>query len=312
MNVRRRIWIALGMALLVGVVVGCTTAETPVTSPTADWPTALPPLAKSPTVAPLAPAVEGPAIREPGPGAAGVSNPTQAGLAAEGHPAQELPTITPRPTVERLPMPISAPDGVVLAGAYYAARARPAPGVLIVSRDRAEWDALATALQARGYAVLVVALRGFGATGGAVDWTLAGADVRAALAHFVELPGITTGQVAVIGAGTGANLALNACADDPGCGGAVLLSAGLDYLGITTPDAMARLGARPVLIVASENDDNNPADSLALDGLARGPHRLIVYPAGEHGAALLAAQPDLVPTIADWLAAHLPPLVPRP
>ena len=86
--------------------------------------------------------------------------------------------------------------------------------------------------------------------------------LRAALRQLAELPGINPAQLIVIGAGIGANLGLNACVDQPGCVGMVLLSPGLDYRGITTAEAMARLTARPVLITASENDDNNPADSL--------------------------------------------------
>ena len=305
--------VLLGAALILALT-GCTDAATPPTA-TYDWPTALPPLAVSPTVNPLAPIEEGPNIRDPAPGAVGASNPTQAGLAAEGQPDQDLPTITPQPTVAQLPIFISATDGLVLNGTLYGSFVRPAPGVLILARDRTAWGELVLRLQARGYAVLLVNLRGYGATGGTVDWTLAQDDTRAALSQFVQLPGIAAGHMTVIGAGIGANLALGACADDVACGGAILLSPGLDYLSITTADAIARLGQRPVLIITSENDDNNPADSLTLDSMARGDHQLIIYPAQQdgagHGAALLTAQPGLPDTLVNWLLARFPPIVPE-
>ena len=264
----------------------------------------------TPTTIPVAPIEEGPEIRDAGLGAVGVSNSTQAALPAEGQPAVDLPTSTPRATLANFPMQIGASDGLLLQGAYYSAAQRPAPGVLMLyqdSGDRTAWDALAAQLQSAGYTVLSVDLRGYGATGGAADWNLASLDVAAALAQLAELPGVDAQQLSVIGAGTSANLALNACADRAGCQAAVLLSPGLDYLGITTPNAMARLGARAVLIVASENDGNNPTDSVTLDGLAQGTHRLVIYPDAGHGFEMLSSAPDLTPLIAQWLALIVPP-----
>jgi pimeloyl-ACP methyl ester carboxylesterase len=205
---------------------------------------------------------------------------------------------------------ISAEDGLVLRATLFGAPVRPAPGVLLVhdrGEDRRIWDDLAGRLQAVGYAVLAVDLRGHGETGGGVNWPLAQDDVRAVLAQLAALPGINTTQLIVIGAGIGANLGLNACADQFGCVGMVMLSPGLDYRGITTAEAMARLGARPVLIVASENDDNNPADSLQLDGMAAGDHQLQIYPAAGHGTAMFAADPGLADLIVNWLRARFPP-----
>lgn len=276
-------------------------------TPTFGWPTALP---ASPTVNPVAPIEEGPDIRDPGVGAVGVSNPTQAGLAAEGEPDQPLPTSTPLPTQAALPIMISAADGLVLQATLYGAAIRPAPGVLLLPmerRDRSSWDPLVERLRARGYAVLTVDLRGQGVTGGAVDWAQARDDVRTALAQFSELPGINPAQIVIIGAGIGANLGLIACADSPACAGAALLSPGVDLYGITTADAMPRLGFRPVLIAASENDANNPADSMTLNSLATGQHQLVILPAAGHGTDMFQAAPGLLDTLIDWVTAHVPP-----
>jgi pimeloyl-ACP methyl ester carboxylesterase len=210
-------------------------------------------------------------------------------------------------------MLISAVDGLVVRATFYGPTLRPAPAVLLVhdrGGSRAVWDDLAARLQAAGYAVLAVDLRGYGETGGAVDWVLAQEDMRAALRQLGELPGINTAQIIVIGAGIGANLGLNACADHTGCLGAVLLSPGLDYRGITAADGMARLGVRPVLIVASENDNNNPADSTTLDSMAAGDHRLVIYPTAGHGTDMFAAEPGLADLIVEWLRVHFPPPAP--
>lgn len=295
-------------ALLVALLAACalSAAGTPTDTPA---PT-LPLLQASPTTNPVAPLAEGPIIHDTGFGEAGVSNPTQASLAAEGQPEQDLPTITPRPTEAELPMMISASDGLILRATYYSAPVRPAPGVLLLHQrgaDRISWEPLARKLQAAGYAVLAVDQRGHSETGGAEDWALAQGDAIAALEMLASLPGIAPGQVIVIGASLGANVGLNACATLPGCAAAVLLSPGLDYRGITTAGAMARLGTRPVLIVAGENDGNNPADSLTLGGMAVGEHQVLVFAQGGHGTALLDAVPDLADRIVAWLVAHVPP-----
>jgi len=293
--------VAVGLALILAA---CGD-DGPDPTPTAAGPSPAPSLAPSATVDPVLPSGDG-----AGGAFVGASDPTHAGLAAEGQPDQDLPTITPQPTQALLPMTISASDGLVIQATYYSAPVRPAPGVLLVPMEgtgREVYAALAERLQTAGYAVLAVDLRGYGDTGGAPDWTLAQADTRDALDMMADLPGVNRGQLAVVGASTGANIALNTCADFAGCNAAVLLSPGLDYRGITTAGAMARMGQRAVLIVASENDDNNPADSVALDGMATGDHRLEIYPNAGHGTDILAAQPDLPDRIAQWLLARLPP-----
>ncbi len=306
---REYLGVVLALLLLGMLLAGCEDAA-PEPTPTYDWPTGAPPLAASPTINPVAPAAEGPEIREPGIDAPGVNNATQAGLAAEGQPDVDLPTPTPQATQAQVPMMISAPDGLVMRGTFYGAAVRPAPGVLLVhdrGLDRTAWDALAVRLQAAGYSVLTFDLRGHGETGGGVSWPLAQGDLQEALFQLADLPGINTTQLVVIGAGIGANLGLNACVEQLGCAGMVMLSPGLDDRGITTAEAMARLGARPVLILASENDNNNPADSVSLDGMAAGDHRLVIYPSAGHGTDILSAEPGALDLIVEWLRARFPP-----
>ena len=239
----------------------------------------------------------------------GASNPTQARLAAEGEPVVPGPTSTPQATQATLPMMISASDGLVLQATYYGPERHPAPGVLLVhmaSSDRSAWEPLAESLQQQGYAVLAIDLRGHGSTGGQVNWELSQGDVTSALAMLRDLPGVDPQRIAVVGASIGANLGLNACASAAECQTAVLLSPGLDYRGITASNGIARLGSRPVLIATSENDDNNPGDSLTLDGMVSGPHRLLLYPDAGHGTDMLVAQPNLIAEIAGWLNQVMP------
>lgn len=304
MNARRKRR-GIGVLTAVALALAACADAGPASTPTPDVPSPAPSLAPSPTINPVLPSGDG----ESG-AVIGASNPTQAALAAEGQPDRDIPTITPQPTQAQIPMALSADDGLIIQASYYSAPTRPAPGVLLVPMEgtgRAVYAALAARLQQAGYAALAVDLRGYGDTGGAPDWTLAQADVRAALDLLADLPGVSRGQLAVVGAGIGANIALNACADFAGCNAAVLLSPGLDYHGVTTAGAIARMGQRAVFIVAGENDDNNPADSITLDNLATGDHRLAIYPDVGHGADMLAARPELIDLIVEWLLPRVPP-----
>ena len=276
------------------------------------FPTQAPPVViLEPSTVPLAPIEEGAEIHGAGLGTPGVNNPTQAALAAEGQPTLDAPTLTPPPTQPTLPMLFSVTDGLVLRGTLYSAPQRPAPAVLLLhmeGRDRNAWGELPQVLQTAGYAVLSVDLRGHGETGGAVDWARAQKDVAEVLAQVATLPGVD-GRVAVLGAGIGANLGLNACAQSAACAAAVLLSPGLDYAGITAAEGVALMGARPLLTVAADNDANNPADSVTLDGIAAGEHRLILVPIPSHGSDMLSAYPPLSEEIVGWLRAVVPPPV---
>lgn len=301
----RRLLIALTLLLA-----ACGTSSAPRRTPVPQFPTRGPLLILTPTLMPVAPLEEGAGVGAPGVGALGVNNATQAGLAAEGQPDIEGPTITPRATQTNFPMRLSGVEGLLLEADYYSAAQRPTPGVLLLhmgDSNRHAWDVLAARLQQAGYTVLAVDLRGHGATGGAVNWALAQQDVGAVLAELALLPGVDPQQLIVIGAGIGANLGINACADRPGCAAAVMLSPGVDYLGITANNAVTRFGPRPLLIIAGENDDNNPADSITLNALALGEHQLVIVPLTAHGTDLLLVAPNLIEQIVGWLVTQVPP-----
>src|SRR5579871_3191318 len=178
------------------------------------------------------------------------------------------PTSVPAQEVQ-----IKMADGLVVKGTFYpAAAATPAPAVLLLHQyngNRRQWDAFTVALTAKGYNVLAVDQRGFGETGGQVDWTLAERDAAMLMTWLREEPTVDLDRVAVVGASIGSNLALRVCASDPKCHTAIALSPALDYVGVTTKNVVASMHNKAIFLVASERDANPSADGVkALTAIA--------------------------------------------
>lgn len=86
-----------------------------------------------------------------------------------------------------------------------------------------------------------------------------------------------------------------------------LLSPGLDYYRVTTADALAAYGQRPLLIVASDEDSYSAESSRQLSELAGDSAELVMYSQAGHGSAMLQSKPELVDTLIDWLNRTLIP-----
>src|SRR5512140_3900014 len=85
--------------------------------------------------------------------------------------APGIPTSLPSQDVQ-----FKMPDGLVIKGTFYPSSASdPAPAVLLLHQyggNRRQWDPFTNALTAKGYNVLAIDQRGFGETGGNIDWIL--------------------------------------------------------------------------------------------------------------------------------------------
>jgi pimeloyl-ACP methyl ester carboxylesterase len=166
--------------------------------------------------------------------------------------------------------------------------------------ERGDWRELAPQLSALGYATLAIDLRGHGKSGGELAWNRMADDVRLALEYLKSCPDIDPGRIALLGASLGANLALNAAADDPTVRGAALLSPGLDYFGVRTRAALESYGDRPLFIAASEDDEYAARSSQELAELAAGETRFELYRSAGHGAGMLQGAPELPEQLLGW------------
>ncbi|MFZ5479687.1 MAG: alpha/beta hydrolase [Myxococcota bacterium] len=212
---------------------------------------------------------------------------------------------------------LSASDGKPVP-AVWGAPAKSDRGVVLVHQSggaKEDWLAFGDKLFRGGLLVVAVDLRNKGVAADNAAALPMIEDVKAGIAHL-RAKGAT--RIAVVGAELGANIALNLAADDPGVASVALLSPGMDYKGIITPDAIKRYGARPALFVASKDDAYGARSAQALDGQAQGPHQLVIFEAAGKGTKMFNREPSLEGTLlgfvqSGWVApAAAPPKAAAP
>ena len=196
-------------------------------------------------------------------------------------------------------------DGVSLAASWYEPSIRPAPAVVLVhmlQRSRRDWDLLASRLAATGIGALTFDLRGHGESlGSAADPEAMVQDVEAARQHLATRAGaVDPGRIALGGASLGASLVALAAADDPTVRGVALLSPALDYRGLRIEAAARKLGSRPMLLVASDEDAYAMRSARELQKGAVRSRELVILTSAGHGSIMLSRSPDLWYTLLDW------------
>ncbi|MBN1963311.1 MAG: alpha/beta fold hydrolase [Anaerolineae bacterium] len=205
---------------------------------------------------------------------------------------------------------ITADDGAILVGNYYAPSAPAedgAPAVLLMhqmSSRKEAWIDFAALLLDAGFAVLAVDLRGHGETGGRALWDQAELDVQSWLDWLREQDGIDPERLNIAGASIGANLALRGMANDGHVVTAIALSPGLDYVGVTTEDAITAINLRPVFLVASQLDRESAQAVRVLAGLTVGDTMARIYMLGAHGTGIFMLEDDLMPLMVHWFVTH--------
>lgn len=223
--------------------------------------------------------------------------------------AAALPAAAQGQRPEPVRVELAAADDLVLVGTLYpAARSGvQVPAVLLLhmnGRQKEDWIDLARSLQDAGYTALAVDMRGHGETGGAADWPQAEDDIQRWIDWLRTQPALLPQQISVVGGSIGSNMALRAMANDDAIVTAVALSPGLDYFGVTTTDAVQTIGARPLFLVAGQNDDTSAQAVKALTAEAAGDLLVRIYPHGGHGTSIFLFEDDLGADIIGWLDQH--------
>ncbi len=231
---------------------------------------------------------------------------------------------------EAKPVRVEIADGMRLAGTFWPARAAHGAGVVLLHdfrRDRSAWDRVLPALRVRDVAVLVVDARGHGesAKQGDVDLSLAvrkrdpkvfaamHEDAIAAVRWLAKEGGCDPRRIALVGAGLGGSVAVDAARRHPDLVAAVLeMTPSARSLGLDTLANVKGLPAEtPLLLLAHRADLALGASELVA---ARPATRLVVYddkapaqvvdePTWARGTEMFAGIPLVEQTVASFVAA---------
>lgn len=196
-------------------------------------------------------------------------------------------------------------DGLTLAGTWYEPSTRPAPAVILVhmlQKSRRDWDPFASRLANEGIGALTFDLRGHGESpGSAQDYAAMVHDVRAARRFVAARSDVAPTRIGIGGASIGASLAALAASDDASVVALVLLSPTMDYRGLRMDAAIKKLGARPVLLVASDDDGYAMRTVRDLQKAGGGVRESMLLSHAGNGTAMLANDPDLGRRLVEWL-----------
>jgi hypothetical protein len=221
----------------------------------------------------------------------GQNNPTAASLPSGGEmPPLAVGTVevgNPRQSVQ-----VTAGDGTQMIGDLYMAFSdTPAPGLLMLAPNRTAWLDLPLRLQADGFTVMAMDLRPNAVVG----------DVDAMLRALTQMETVDAGHMGVIGAETGADLGLVACAQGSPCDALVMLSPAQEA---TVTGAILQYNPRPLFMSAGQ-DDAAFANTELLRASVRGSLHYEPIPGSARGAALLQSSLSLGDHIIEWLREHL-------
>ena len=156
-------------------------------------------------------------------------------------------------------------------------------------------------MAAEGIGGLALDLRGHGESPGSPqDYAGMVQDVRAARRFLSSRADVTPARIGIAGASIGASLAALAAADDPSVVSLALLSPSLDYRGLRLEAAVKKYGARPILLVASDDDGYAARSVRELRKAGAGTREVVVLSRAGHGTAMLASDADLGRRLLEW------------
>jgi dienelactone hydrolase len=203
---------------------------------------------------------------------------------------------------------IRTDDGVSLAATWYEAGTR-SPAVILVHmlhKSRRDWESVASRLASEGIGALALDLRGHGESTGSLpegdsaDYSVLIRDVIAARRYVASRSDVQPSHVGIAGASIGANLAVLEASADTAVASVALLSPTTDYRGLRIEAAMKKYGARPALMIASDDDAYAVRSVKELQKAGGGTREVLILNHAGHGTVMLGHDPDLARTLVDW------------
>jgi pimeloyl-ACP methyl ester carboxylesterase len=210
-------------------------------------------------------------------------------------------------------------DGFTIHADLTRAESEEAPVAILLHMyrsDRHAWKRLTPKLTAAGFHVLALDQRTHGDSTRRGEETIRvediprprfGAVVRKGVLdvvagyRFLQKQGLSTENVAMIGASYGCTVSLLAARDLPGINALVLLSPGALYFGVSVLEVV-RFYSMPMLVVAAEDDRDAADNARALTEAHKGKKELVVYPSGGHGTRLFDSHPEIIDSMLTFLS----------
>ena len=221
---------------------------------------------------------------------------------------------------------LQAADGQPLSGLYSAPKGAPRGGVLLLHMyrsNRTAWRPIESRLAAARFHVLALDLRGHGksskdAQGNPVDVSRAltndpktnpflkmHLDAKAGIDLLVKR-GAPADRLAVVGASVGCSVALHAAHVYPDAvTAAVLMTPGIEYLGVPSVQHAKSWGNRPALIISSVEEADRGARPLKAAMTGEDVKMLLIPERGIHGTRMFGRVATIEADIIEWLQAAL-------
>lgn len=198
-------------------------------------------------------------------------------------------------------------DGVKIAANFYPGNTF--RGIILLHMmpsTKESWQDFATKLQSVGFHALAIDLRGHGQSGGGNYKQFTDEQHQASIkdlesaAQFLQEKGVS--DLCLAGASIGANLSLQYLAENPKTKSVILLSPGLDYRGIKSPDLAAKVSDKNKILFVGSEDDADSMEASCEEMIEKlGTTKSICYDTGGHGTNLLQTHPELTGQLLDFL-----------
>lgn len=202
-------------------------------------------------------------------------------------------------------------DGIKIAATHYKAQNPNGAAAILLhmrGKNRADWEDFAVKLNNSGFDALAIDFRGHGESGGGNfekfsqgDFQNLILDVKAAHEYLQNKdPNL---KIVIIGGSIGANTALNYAVQNPDIKAVVLLSPGLDYMGVRTDETSKQIPV-PVFLATSSNDQQSYSGLDTWKANIKNLETVTFTDAG-HGTHMFGPHPELADKIIEWLKAKI-------
>jgi len=198
-------------------------------------------------------------------------------------------------------------DGIKIAATFY--KAQSPNGVVVIllhmrAKSRGDWEDFALKLNSAGFDALAIDFRGHGESGGTKIDNFSDQDYQnlildAAAAYEYLTSRDPNAKTVAVGASIGANTALNYAVQNPDIKAVVLLSPGLNYMGVRTDEISKQISV-PVFLATSADDQQSYEGLETWKANIKSLETTTFTDAG-HGTNMFGPHPELAEKIINWL-----------